>query len=396
MSGYSSYQSPSESRFRWALIIVMLLLLVYLNRDWLLGLFDRSGYDPDAQPRPVTARGDLAADEQATIEVFDKVSPSVVFVTTQFVQSWRRSLLGNEPMQVQRGTGSGFIWDQEGHIVTNYHVVAEAVKLRGQCKVRLRDGKEFNARVIGADSANDIAVLFIRAPSTELKPIPIGQSKGLLIGQKVFAIGNPFGYDYTFSSGIVSSLERTIRTQDGRELHSLIQTDAAISSGSSGGPLLDSAGLLIGMTTAVATGQINANIVASNIGFAIPVDIINRVVPELIKKQGSPEIFSQPSIGASLVAEKVLRLNNIPTGVMILKVDPDSPAAKAGLQGIKILPENQIAYGDLILAVNGHPVSGNADFQTIILQHKPGDKLVFKVMREGQEFDVEVTLGSID
>ena len=392
MSSYSSYRSPGESRFRWALILIMVCLLAYLNRNWITSLFDRSGVDPNAQPRAVTARGDLAADEQATIEIFEKVSPSVVFVTTQVVQSWRRSLLGVEPMQVQKGTGSGFVWDKEGHIVTNYHVIAEAVKLRGKCFVRLKDGLEVPAKVVGADADHDIAVLFIQAPNTELKPIPIGQSKGLLIGQKVFAIGNPFGYDYTYTSGLVSSLDRTIHTQDGRQLHYLIQTDAAISSGSSGGPLLDSAGLLIGMTTAVATGQLNNNIIAANIGFAIPVDIINQVVPEIIRQQGT----ARPYLGAILIAENRLRLNNIPKGVMIQQVYPDSPAAKAGLQGVELRPENQIRLGDLILEVDGKPVSGNDDFQEIIRRHKPGDKLKFKIVRDKKDQYVEVELGAGD
>lgn len=382
MSGYSSVSSPGENRLRWFLLLAILALLVYLNRGWISSLITSSGIDPDAVPRAITPRGDLAGDEQTTIELFDRVSPSVVFVTT-IGQGWKQSLLGVEPFRVQQGAGSGFIWDADGHIVTNLHVVEGIARSGGKCWIRLKSKNEYPARVVGYDPDYDIAVLVIDAPKSELTPIPVGTSRDLLVGQKAFAIGNPFGYDYTLTSGLISALGRTIRTEQGRAIQNLIQTDAAISPGNSGGPLLDSAGRLIGMTTAIAAQQH-----ASNIGFALPVDEINRIVPELIRNGA----VVKPALGIAVIEEPVLRQAGIDKGVMIRGVIKGSSAEKAGLRGVSRKPDGQVELGDLIVAGDGTPIDGVADLFTFMQKHKVGDEVKLTIKRQGETMEIPMKL----
>ena len=229
-------------------------------------------HDPNAVPRVVTPRGDLAAEEKSNIELFRLSSPSVVYITRLAMRRDRFSL---NMFEIPQGTGSGFVWNNLGHIITNFHVVQGTSSLR----ITLADNSEWDARVVGVSPDQDLAVLFINAPRTRLKPIAIGQSANLQVGQRVFAIGNPFGLDQTLTTGIISALGREIDGVSGRKISGVIQTDAAINPGNSGGPLLDSAGRLIGVNTAIFSPS-GSN---AGIGFAVPVDTVNRVAPQLIR-----------------------------------------------------------------------------------------------------------------
>jgi S1-C subfamily serine protease len=224
-----------------------------------------------AAPRQITPRGELAADEKATIELFEKSRNSVVFITTssQVQDFWSRNTFS-----VPRGSGSGFIWDESGHVVTNYHVIQNA----SEATVRLANGKDYKAKLAGASPMHDIAVLKINVSNNNSPPLPIGTSHDLKVGQKVYAIGNPFGLDWTLTNGIVSALNRSLTENNGATVEHLIQTNAAINPGNSGGPLLDSSGRLVGINTAIYSPN-GAN---AGIGFAVPVDTVSRVVPQLI------------------------------------------------------------------------------------------------------------------
>jgi S1-C subfamily serine protease len=292
--------------------------------------------------------------------------------------------MGLFPAQVSKGTGSGFVWNTDGHVVTNYHVVADVARTNTSCRVRFKSSKEeYAASVVGFDPDHDIAVLYVRAPTSELRPIPVGTSNNLLVGQKVFAIGNPLGYDYTLTSGIISALDRAIQTDDQRQIQNLIQTDAAISPGNSGGPLLDSAGRLIGMNTAVAAGPN-----ASNIGFALPVDTINSIVPEIIRSGTAPRV----ELGIAALPDQILRANRIERGVMVAQVREGSPAERAGLKGIVPIGNGRAKFGDLIVAVDGVPVNRLIELRAALSKHKLSDTVTLTIQREGQEISLEVPL----
>jgi len=271
-------------------------------------------HEPGARPRVVTARGNLAADEENTIELFRTASPSVVYITSIAV---RRNLFSLNEYEIPQGTGSGFIWDKKGRIVTNYHVISDANRI----EVTLFDHSTWKGVLVGVAPDQDIAVLQIAAPAGKLRPILIGESANLQVGQKVFAIGNPFGLDQTLTTGIVSALGREIGTANGRIIHNVIQTDAAINPGNSGGPLLDSAGRLIGVNTAIYSPSGGS----AGIGFAVPVSEVNRVVPQIISKGR----VIRPGLGISLAGRRLSRELGI-AGVVILKVQPGSTAARPG------------------------------------------------------------------
>jgi S1-C subfamily serine protease len=252
----------------WAGFAVLTLAVV----AWFVGpVIVQRVFTQDIVPRQVSPRGELGAEERSTIELFQKVRSAVVYIDTsqRVLDLWTRNVL-----TVPRGTGSGFVWDEHGNIVTNFHVVAGAAAAR----VRLSDGRDFGAKLVGASPAHDLAVLRVNA-SSALTPVTIGTSSGLMVGQKAFAIGNPFGLDWTLTTGIISALDRSLPAEDGRSLiEHLIQTDAAINPGNSGGPLLDSAGRLIGVNAAI----FSPSGASAGVGFAVPVDTVNQVVPRLI------------------------------------------------------------------------------------------------------------------
>src|SRR4051812_678571 len=283
---------------------------------------------PPAEPRPVTPRGALTAQEQGVVRLFESASASVAYITTQSIA--RRGFFE----QVSAGAGSGFVWDERGHVVTNAHVVEDAAKVQ----VQLDAGRTFDAQVVGVAPAYDLAVVRIEQPPKGLRPIAVGTSADLRIGQSVYAIGNPFGLTRTLTQGVVSALDRHLPTSDVREVRGAIQTDAAINPGNSGGPLLDSAGRLIGVTTAIRS----ASGASAGVGLAIPVDLVNRIVPQLIAKGRAPS----PTVGVmafhpDLVAQAGL------VGVVVAGVVPGSPAAHAG---IKPFDRRAGTIGDVIIA----------------------------------------------
>jgi len=326
----------------------------------------------------------ITEDEKNNITVYEKVADGVVNVTSTAVQL--DFFFNAFPTQ---GAGSGSIIDTKGHILTNYHVVANAQKL----EVTLADGSKWPAKLIGSDPDNDLAVIRIDAPKEKLKVIQMGDSKGLRIGQKVLAIGNPFGLQRTLTTGIISSLGRTIRSEAGTLIDDVIQTDAAINPGNSGGPLLNSEGEIVGINSAIISPT-GGNV---GIGFAIPVNTAKKVVPELISKG----YVTYPYIGAtiqSLIPEmaKYLKLK-IERGAMISEVIKGGPADKAGLKGgtQRVQVGNMIILvgGDIVVKADQREVKTNDEFVHFIREKKPGDTILLKVFRKENFIDVKVTLG---
>ena len=336
-------------------------------------------HDPDATPRLVTARGDLAADEQATIELFRSASPSVVYITSIAV---RRNLFSLNLYEIPQGTGSGMIWDQQGRIVTNYHVISDANRI----EVTLADRSTWKGVLVGAAPDRDLAVLQISAPAAKLKPISIGESDRLQVGQKVFAIGNPFGLDQTLTTGIVSALNREITSATGRTIHGVIQTDAAINPGNSGGPLLDSAGRLIGVNTAIYSPSGGS----AGVGFAVPVSEVNRVVPEIIR---SGRVV-RPGLGVSLANPDLSRRLEV-EGVLIINVQPGSSAAKAGLRGTVQEPDG-IILGDIIVSVNGRKVDDYNSLRDELERYQVGEAVTLEIIRDGGSTTVAVPLEALE
>ena len=329
--------------------------------------------DPTAQPRAITPAGELAADERATIELFRQSSNSVVFISTAEVG---RGIDFNI-LELPKGTGSGFVWDDQGHIVTNFHVVGQANRWR----VTLADGSAWDAVPIGVAADKDLAVLRIDAPAERLKPIIVGESSDLEVGQKVFAIGNPFGLDQTLTSGIISGLGRQIRAQNGKTIDNVIQTDAAINPGNSGGPLLDSSGRLIGMNTAIYS----PSGAFAGIGFAIPVDTIQRIIPQLLRT-GQVE---RAGLGATYAPDSITRSLRL-KGVLIGNMPRGSAAHQAGLLPTRRSADGDILLGDVIVAVDGQPVEKVEDLFAAFDQHGVGDRIVLTIIRGARTTEEEV------
>jgi S1-C subfamily serine protease len=370
-----SFSQSSEGRVSPLVIFIVLVvsgLILYQS-------FQPSLHDPDAVPRAVLARGDLAADEQNTIEVFKSAAPSVVFITSIAL---RRNLFSLNVYEIPRGNGSGFVWDKQGRIVTNYHVIADASRL----EVTLADHSAWKAVLVGVAPDRDLAVLQISAPREKLFPLAIGESDNLLVGQKVFAIGNPFGLDQTLTTGVVSALGREIKSVTGRVIADVIQTDAAINPGNSGGPLLDSAGRLIGVNTAIYS----PSGVNSGIGFAVPVHEINRVAPQLIRHGR----VIKPGLGVTLAPPDLARDFGLP-GVLILNILPGSNAEKAGLRPTKQV-RGGLILGDSILAVNENQVTDFNSLRDALEQFKVGDTVILTLLRDGLEERVSVTLEALE
>jgi S1-C subfamily serine protease len=334
---------------------------------------------PQAQSRPVALREGLAADEHATISLFQDASPSVVYITTTAV---RRDAFSFNLLQIPQGTGSGFIWDEYGYIVTNFHVLREAHAAR----VTLADQSTWDAQLVGVEPGTDLAVLKIDAPPSQLRPTPLGTSRDLAVGQKVFAIGNPFGLDQTLTTGVISGLGREIESVTGRPIRGMIQTDAAINPGNSGGPLLDSAGRLIGVNTAIYS----PSGAYAGVGFAVPVDTVNRVVPELIR-HGK---VIRPGLGVT-IAEDHLAARLGLEGALVMGVVPQSPAARAGIRPTRQEVTGRVRLGDVITAMNETPVRNGEDLFAALEQHKAGDSVTLTIRRDGESQQLSVTLQAL-
>ena len=369
------HSDPMLNRIRMITMAVVLIVLVWqlssLFQYWLLGV--------TAVPRAITPRADLTQDEQSTISVFEHASPSVVFITTtqRLVNHWTRNV-----RRTSKGTGSGFIWDRLGHVVTNNHVIAQA----SEAIVRLNDGRSYQASLVGASPQHDLAVLKINVSIDQPPPVPIGTSHDLKVGQKVYAIGNPFGLDYTLTAGVVSALDRSLNEENGVNIEHLIQTDAAINPGNSGGPLLDSAGRLIGINTAIYS----PSGAYAGIGFSVPVDTVNKVIPQLIAKGR----YIRPSLGISIdhsVNKAVMRQLGL-SGVVVIKVSPGSAADRAGLQGAKVDRYGSILLGDIITAVDAHAVESVGVLLNVLDDYSVNDQVTLTIIRDNQEQSVRLTL----
>lgn len=336
---------------------------------------------PAAQPRAIAPRAALDAEELNNIGVFKRVSPSVVHITTLAVQ---RDFFSLRTSEQPRGTGTGFVWDEAGHIVTNFHVIQDG----DRATVTLADQSSYPARLVGAFPDRDIAVLRIEAPRDKLPAIPIGSSRELQVGQKVYAIGNPFGLDQTLTTGIVSALNREIESVTRRTIKGAIQTDAAINPGNSGGPLLDSAGRLIGVNTAIYS----PSGASAGIGFAIPVDEVNRIVPRLIRDGR----FIRPALGVTAGPAQLSLALGAPKGVLLVNVAGGSPAAAAGLKPFGRDRSGRIVQGDVITAIDGQAVADLDDLLSLLETRQIGERVTLTVWRGGQTRKVVATLGSSD
>lgn len=354
-----------------------IVVLIFISFGlWLLFQpFGNNLSDSTAEPRVVTARGDLAQDEQNTIALFKNVSPSVVYITTIAL---RRNMFSLNAVEIPQGTGSGFVWDEKGRVVTNYHVISDANRI----EVTMSDHSTWKAVLVGAAPDKDLAVLQIDAPKHLLRPIPVGESVNLLVGQKVFAVGNPFGLDQTITAGIISALGREIKSITGRTIRNVIQTDAAINPGNSGGPLLDSAGRLIGVNTAI----FSPSGAYAGIGFAVPVQEINRVIPQLIRNGR----LIRPSIGASLADPRLVKRLGI-DGVLVLAVKKGGPAHKAGIRPTRQYG-NDIVLGDIITAVAGNEVRSYDDIRTELERFAVGDLVTLSIIRDGIPAELNLRL----
>jgi len=341
-----------------------------------------AGYEgAEVKPRLVTpAPPELGPDERATMAVFERATKSVVFISNTAIQ---RDFWSFDMLEVPQGSGSGFVWNKQGHIVTNFHVIYGANAI----KVTLADRSEHQAKLVGADPDHDLAVLQVQVPETTLEPLAIGTSQDLRVGQKVLAIGNPFGLDHTLTTGVVSALGRTIKSLSNRTIEGVVQTDAAINPGNSGGPLLDSAGRLIGVNTQI----ISPSGAYAGIGFAVPVDTVNRIVPELIK-HGK---LIRPGLGVSLVPDAMARRWGI-KGLVIGKVSRGGSAERAGLKGARETPTGRIELGDIVVAVAGKPVMTIDELMDVLEHHKVGDQVVVEILRENRREKVTVTLQAVN
>ena len=360
----------SNSRFLLFVIIGFLVAtaLVYFDS------FPGRGRRVVSKPRDIEPRGDLADFEKSTINIFSAVAPSVVYIFTERAVS---GFFGTR--QLSQGAGSGFLWDTRGHVVTNFHVVQGAENVQ----IRLDSGKAISATYVGGSPDHDLAVVRLRQTLDDIQPIPLGTSKNLQVGQAVFAIGNPFGLARTLTTGVISALDRRLPTAEGREVLGVIQTDAAINPGNSGGPLVDSAGRLIGVNTAIISGSGSS----AGIGFAVPVDVVNQVVPQLITKGKVP----RPGIGIVVLDEEAAASLGV-VGVVVERVAAGSAADRAGLEGIDY--RNQ-RLGDIIVAADNKDVKNIDEFVRILQDFQIGQTITLDVRRGNQTRKMQVEVMDI-
>jgi len=325
-------------------------------------------------------RTDLTVEEVTNIQIFQNNAPSVVFITSTAVRYDRYTM---RPLEIPQGTGSGFLWDNAGHIVTNFHVIEQALKERNaRVEVTLYDQTTLPASLVGIAPHKDLAVLRVELPEDSARQIPTGRSDNLIVGQKVFAIGNPFGFDHTLTTGVISGLGREIQSVTNRPIQGVIQTDAAINPGNSGGPLLDSKGELIGVNTAIYS----PSGAYAGIGFAVPVDTVQRIVPQLIE-YGK---VIRPGLGVVLDEREGLG-----RGARIIRIAPDSAADKAGLRGVRRDTRGRLLF-DTIIGVDEMEISTPQDLYRVLDDHRVGDSVVLRIQRGRDQASVKVTLQALD
>lgn len=315
-------------------------------------------------------------DEANSTEIYSAASPAVVYVTNKAL---RRDFFSLDVHEIPRGSGTGFVWDDSGLIVTNFHVIAGAHRLT----VTLQDQSEHDAEVVGIAPEKDLAVLRIEQPPQGLVTLPLGDSSELNVGRKVLAIGNPFGLDTTLTTGVVSALGREIKAPSNRTIRGVIQTDAAINPGNSGGPLLNSMGQLVGVNTAIYS----PSGASAGIGFAIPVNTVREVIPQLIAYGR----IQRPSMGLELASDRWVRRYRM-EGLPVVRVYPGMPAAEAGLRGAFRNSRGEIALGDVITAIDDREIRSNDDFLSVLESHRPGDRLTLDVRNGDQTRKVTVVL----
>jgi S1-C subfamily serine protease len=343
--------------------------------------WDALSQSDSARPRAIAPRGKLTDAELTTIEIFEHASPSVVYITRV---EYMRDFFTRNVTRVPGGTGSGFVWDDEGHVVTNYHVIEGAQ----EAQVTLADKRSYPATLVGASAEHDLAVLHIDVPFDNPPPVPLGTSADLRVGQSVLAIGNPFGLDYTLTTGVISALDRTIDSARGGVIDNLIQTDAAINPGNSGGPLIDSAGRLIGINTAI----FSPSGAYAGIGFAVPVDIVNKVVPGLIANGR----YIRPVLGITAnddVSRRLLGEQGI-EGVLVLGVAPRSPAERAGLRATEMTRAGRIMLGDVIRAIDGRGIRSFAELTARLDDYSVGETVTLTIRRDGRDMELPARLAA--
>lgn len=372
------FQSNSILRFIYVFVVAAFALFAF-------SVAFKKFFDPQSPVEivaPIAAEtpDDLLAYERNTIEVFQSAAASVVFVHN--LQNRRTGFFSLNVTEVQAGTGSGFLWDRRGHIVTNFHVVQGASRVA----VTLIDGNTYNARIVGVEPRKDLAVLKIDLRETNVVPFgdKVANSAEILVGQKAVAIGNPYGLDHTLTVGNVSALSRTMESiMEGITIRDMIQTDAPINPGNSGGPLLDSHGRLIGMNTMILRGS-------TGIGFAVPSNTINRVVNQIIR-YGAPV---QSGIGISIFEDRIARSIGV-QGVILREVYRNSPAEKSGLKGTSRDRFGRLLLGDIIVSIDGESIRNYDDMYNAFDEKKPGDTVDIVYLREGEENSVTIDVVTV-
>src|SRR6184192_543853 len=361
----------------------LMAAVTVLGVQQLSGHFQPFGSAAGASPAASVADPSLATDEQNNIDVYKASAPGVVYIQSTTTV---RDFFGMFS-QEREGAGPGSIIDEQGDILTNYHVIADAEKLT----VSFGSGKNYPAKVVGKDPDTDLAVIRLLQPPREaLTAVPLGDSDKLIVGQKVLAIGNPFGLDRTLTTGVISGLQRPIRAENGRQIEGAIQTDASINPGNSGGPLLDSHGRMIGINSQI----LSPSGASAGVGFAIPVSIAKRIVPELVRS-GS---IQRPNLG--IRQRDVESLGNqaqlpVSSGVLILATQPGGPAANAGLRGLVETEDGQVELGDIIVAIDGEKTDNNDDIYKVMDKHHIGDTVSVEVIRRGRRMTVPVRLTEV-
>lgn len=337
---------------------------------------DAESKKQEANAEPERTGFKFTSDEKAVIDLFEEGAPSTVFITTS---NYQRDYWTTDITEIPKGSGTGFVWDKEGHIITNFHVIQGA----DRAKVTLSDQTTWDAKLVGYAAGKDLAVLKIDAPANQLRAIPLGTSENLKVGQFVFAIGNPFGLDQSLTSGVISALGREIESVSGIPIRDVIQTDAAINPGNSGGPLLNSAGELIGVNTAIYS----PSGAYAGIGFSIPVDVVKWAVPQLIE-HGK---VMRPTMGVELDPYNFARRVGV-EGVMVRNVYKGSAAEKAGVSPTFRNRKGEIELGDIIVGINQETIKSRNDLLLALEEYQPGDEVVLKVIRAGDLLELDLIL----